>query len=319
MTTGVRGFEYARRTIEVPGAPGTSSVHELAYIDEGSGPPVVMVHGNPTWGYAFRHLVAGLVDRHRVVVGDHVGMGRSSRPAPGTYGYTLDRRIADLTSLIDHAVPDGRVDLVVHDWGGAIGLGWATRHPDRVRRVLAGNTAAFPLPPGRPLPWSLRLARSELGGLLVRRLGVFNLAAVAVGTRGRTPLDVARGYLAPYRSPADRDAVLAFVRDIPLGPGDRAWAPLAATAERLSVLADRPFTICWGLRDPVFTPDLLDEWRRRMPQARIVRLPRAGHLVFDDAADEIVAIARELFAPTRPPARPASELGHPTAPPGAGA
>ena len=302
LDAGVPGFPHPRQVLPVTHttAAGVTHVHELAYVDTGAGPPVVMVHGNPTWGFLFRRLVAGLADRHRVLVPDHIGMGRSARPAPGTYDHTLRSRIADLGAFIDAVVPSGRVDLVVHDWGGAIGLGWATRHPERVGRVLAANTVAFPLPPRRRLPWQLRLARSGPGAVLVRRAGLFNLAALAVGARTRLDRQAVRGYLAPYRTTADRDAVLAFVRDIPVAPGDRAWRPLVDTAARLDALHDSELVICWGLRDPVFTPDLLDEWCRRVPGVRIVRFPDAGHLVLDDAADAILAIARELFEPAGP-------------------
>src|SRR5690606_27871966 len=102
------------------------------------------------------------------------------------------------------------VDLVLHDWGGPIGLGWATRHPERVRSALLLNTAAFPLPDSMDLPWMLRTARSRAGRVLVRRLGAFNLGAVLLGPRRLLSPTVMRGYLDPYRGVADRVAVDQF-------------------------------------------------------------------------------------------------------------
>jgi cis-3-alkyl-4-acyloxetan-2-one decarboxylase len=296
-------YPFARRVLDVGG-------QELAYIDEGprdkgrgdegrgaeaTRPAVLCVHGNPTWGFAYRDLIHGLRTDHRVIVPDHVGMGRSSRPSPGAYPFTLARRIDDLTALVDHVLPRGPVDLVVHDWGGPIGLGWAVRHPERVGRVLVLNTAAFPLPPGEPLPWLLRLARSPVGTAL-SRMGAFSLATLLLGVHHRVSWPVARGYLAPYRSPRDRAAIVEFVHDIPVGPADPAWGPLRETAERLDVLRDHRVVICWGLRDPVFTRSVLAEWRRRLPGATVTELADAGHLVTEDAGDRVLAEARRLFA-----------------------
>lgn len=289
MAVDPRLFPYARRTLDVGG-------QEMAYVDEGSGPPVVMVHGNPTWGFTYRAFIRALVDDHRVIVPDHIGMGRSGRPDPAAYPFTLRRRIADLTELLDRIVPAGPVDLVVHDWGGVIGLGWATTHPERVNRVLAMNTVAFPLPHDERLPAVLRFARTPPGRFLSRQVAAFNLGALPVGARRMLPWPVLRGYLAPYARPSDREAVVRFVDDIPLGEDDPAWWPLAETSAGLDVLRDRQVVICWGMRDPVFSARLLDQWRQRLPGAQIVRFPDAGHLVHEDAPAATVRIARALFA-----------------------
>lgn len=279
------GWDHPVAHLEVGG-------QRIAYVDVGEGPPVVAVHGNPTWGFAFRTLVAGLIDRHRLVVPDHVGMGRSSRPDRDAYPHVLARRIADLEELVDRVVGDGPVSMVVHDWGGPIGLGWAVRHPERVGRILVLNTAAFPLPHGTPLPRLLRVARSALGAAAIVAANSFVVGTVALGAHRRLPTDVARGYLAPYDSPARRTAIRAFVEDIPLAPGDASWDALCDVSDRLEVLDDGRVAICWGMRDPVFTAAILREWRRRLPSARVVELAHAGHLVLEDAAPEVLDVAR---------------------------
>src|SRR5262245_29952549 len=121
----------------------------LHYLDEGRGPPVVMLHGNPTWSFYYRTLVLRLRDRYRCVVPDHVGCGLSDKPDESRYPYTLERRVQDLTALLDHLRFDRDVTLVLHDWGGMIGSAWATRFPERVKRLVVLNTAAFPLPAGK--------------------------------------------------------------------------------------------------------------------------------------------------------------------------
>ncbi len=268
----------------------------LHYVDEGDGPPVVMVHGNPTWSFYYRRLIAALPG-HRRVVPDHIGCGRSDRPDEDRYRYTLARRVADLTALIDHLAL-GPLTLVVHDWGGMIGLAWAVRHLDQVERLVLLNTAAFPLPTGKPLPWQLRLVRdTPLGPFLVRGLNAFCRGAVQSAVT-RRPLEpaVAAAYCAPYDSWAARLAVLRFVEDIPLAPGDAAWDVVTETAARLPLLADKPTLICWGAKDFVFDDAFLARWREILPQAAVHRFADCGHYVLEDAADEIVELVRAFLA-----------------------
>ncbi|MBT3889925.1 MAG: alpha/beta fold hydrolase, partial [Planctomycetaceae bacterium] len=106
--------------------------NRLHYVDEGSGPPVLMVHGNPTWSFYYRHLVQSLQDRYRAIAVDHVGCGLSSKPQ--RYPYTLTQHIQNLTLLMEHLELDG-VHLVVHDWGGPIGLGMAGKFPEKIRSL----------------------------------------------------------------------------------------------------------------------------------------------------------------------------------------
>src|SRR5947207_7725543 len=192
----------------------------LHYLDEGHGPPVVMVHGNPTWSFYYRNLVLRLRGRYRCVVPDHVGCGLSDKPSEAQYPYSLERRIADLAALLDHLKLERDVTLVMHDWGGMIGTAWATRFPERVKRLVVLNTAAFHLPKSKRLPLSLRVGRNTvLGALLIRGLNLFCRAAARwCVTRRPLPPDVRRMYLAPYDSWAHRVAVLKFVQTIPLVP-----------------------------------------------------------------------------------------------------
>lgn len=270
----------------------------LRYTDVGAGPEVVCVHGNPTWAYHYRNLVATLSPDHRVVVPDHLGMGRSDIPEAARYGYDLAARVDDLTALLDELEIGVEVPatLIVHDWGGAIALAWATRHPERVGRLVLCNTAAFPRLDGEPLPWLLRPARMPvLGPLLVQGVNAFVRGTLRLGVRRQqlSP-EIRRGYLAPYRSWRDRRAVLAFVRDIPDRPTGATHSLLTETAAKLHVLADRPTLLLWGLRDPVLTPRYLAEWRRRLPHAEMHVIADAGHLVLEDAPETVPLIVAFL-------------------------
>jgi haloalkane dehalogenase len=269
------------------------------YVDQGAGQTVVMLHGNPSWSYMYRSLIAALSDRYRVIVPDHLGMGASDTPPRSSFPYGLARRVDDLARLLTHLDLDAPVTLVVHDWGGMIGLAWAVEHPDRVHRLVLLNTAAFPLPAGKRLPAALRLARTPLlGPALVRGLNAFALGATVAGVRrGRMPAEVRRGYLAPYRSWRRRAGIQDFLDDIPVRASDRSHGLVAATAARLDRLASVPTLICWGVLDPVFDLDYLAEWQRRLPAAEVHRL-KAGHYVLEDAAEEVAALVDAFLART---------------------
>lgn len=271
---------------------------KLHYIDEGRGEPVVMVHGNPTWSFYYRDLAKALRETHRVIAPDHIGMGLSDKPGEARYRYTFQSRVDDLEGLLEHLGVNGDVTVVAHDWGGAIALAWACRHPERVKRIVLFNTAAFLPPPEKPLPWSLSLARSPLGPLLVQGFNAFCLgAAWLCGARRPLPAAVREGFLAPYDSWANRLAVLRFVQDIPILPAAESHVPVRELGEKLQSLASVPALICWGGRDFVFDMDFLEQWRRRWPQARVRLFEDAGHYVLEDAAEEIIPLVVDFLRP----------------------
>ena len=264
--------------------------HRLHYLDEGSpdDQPVVMVHGNPTWSFYYRNLVNDLKSDHRCLVPDHVGMGLSDRPDDAGYRYTLQSRLDDLGHWLNAVEPERPVDLIVHDWGGAIGMSWAARHPERVRRIVLLNTWAFNIPRHESLPASLKFARTGLGAFLIQRFNAFSGLAVRMATAGKLDKDVASGLVAPYQGePAQRLATLRFVQDIPLKESDPAWSVLDETASRLPALADKPILIAWGGKDFVFNDKVLAIWKEVYPGAEVEYHPDAGHYVLEDAHDRI--------------------------------
>lgn len=282
------GFPATSQTVEVGG-------HALAYVDVRpaveTGPPVVLVHGNPTWSFFFRRFLDPLTAAgRRVLAPDHIGMGRSAKPSESAYPFSFGRRVADFGAFLDAVVPDGPISLVVHDWGGAIALTWAVDHVERLDRLVLLNTGAFPLPPGKALPWSLRAARVPvLGSFAVRRLNAFSLGALVLGTTQRVlPAEARAGLLAPYRRAADRVAVDRFVRDIPTGAGQPSYDRLTRTEQRLELLRDVPSAIFWGMKDPVFDSTVLDHLVGLLPHAEVHRFATAGHYVLEDAGDRVV-------------------------------
>ena len=267
------------------------------YLDEGSGEAVVAVHGNPTWSFYYRDLVRELRDDYRVVVPDHIGCGLSDKPGDEAYDYTLSRRIGDFSRLMDDLGLD-EVNLVVHDWGGMIGLGWAVRNPERVKRLVILNTAAFHLPKSKSFPWQLWMVRdTPLGPLMVRGFNGFARGATHLAcTRKRLSKEVRDAYCAPYDSWADRIATLRFVQDIPLRPGDRGYDIVSDTAARLEVFRDRPVLVCWGDKDFVFDRHFLAVWQRILPEADVHRFADCGHWILEDASEEILPLIRRFLA-----------------------
>jgi haloalkane dehalogenase len=257
-----------------------------------------MLHGNPSWSFYYRRLVEALRGSYRTIVPDHIGCGRSEKPDDARYDYTLARRVDDLEALLDHLGVEGGVTLVLHDWGGMIGMAYAARHPGRIARVVVLNTAAFHLPASKPLPWALRVCRdTPLGPVLVRGLNAFCRGAARVGCKRRPmPRGVRAAYLAPYDSWAHRIAVLRFVQDIPLGPGDRGFDLVTEVQSRLHELAGVPMLIAWGMKDFVFDAHFLDEWVRRFPAAEVHRFDEAGHYVLEDEAERIIPLVRAFLA-----------------------
>ncbi|HLF31288.1 MAG TPA: alpha/beta fold hydrolase [Xanthomonadales bacterium] len=270
----------------------------LHYLDEGprEAPPVLMLHGNPTWSFYYRKLVLALRGRHRCIVPDHLGCGLSRKPDPARYDYRLASRIEDIDTLVNHLGLRQPLALVVHDWGGMIGMAWAVRNPERVARLVLMNTAAFPLPAEKRLPPALALARnSALGAWLVLRLNAFSAIAARVAFKQPVSSEVRKAYTGPYDSPANRIATLRFVQDIPLQVGDPGFDILRNTAEHLDRLGNLPCLIAWGEKDFVFDQSFLRRWLEIYPAAEVHRFADCGHYILEDGGQKLIDTIRSFI------------------------
>jgi haloalkane dehalogenase len=277
-------FPFESRFLDLDG-------HRLHYVDEGSGPAVLMVHGNPTWSFFYRDLIKNLSATQRCIAVDHLGCGLSDKPA--NYNYNLASHIRNLQRLIDSLNLES-FDLVVHDWGGPIGLGAVMEYQHRVNSMVIMNTAAFR---SSRVPLRIRLCRAPvIGNLLVRGLNGFCKPAVFMAVN-RRPLsfDAKRGFLYPYANWTNRVAVSGFVKDIPDREGHPSHSLLAEIEESLSGLSTHKILLAWGGADFCFNQDFLARWQEILPEARTFLVPDAGHYLLEDAGAEIIPEIREFL------------------------
>lgn len=285
-------YPFASRFLELDG-------HRLHYVDEGTGSqPIVCIHGNPTWSFYYRSLIHGLAPQERVLALDHLGCGLSDKPQ--NYPYSLAAHTQNLVAWLDH-LDLRQVLLVVHDWGGAIGLGAAIQRPSRIQKLLILNTGAFP-PPYVPLriaacriPW--------LGSTLIRNFNGFAWPATFMAIHRLKRLDpaVKQGLLFPYQSAADRVAIDHFVRDIPLTTRHPTFSTLQSLEHHLPSLANLPTQLVWGMKDWCFRPECLRKFQQLLPQAHVRQLDDVGHYVMEEAPNEVLDAARSLLSAQSPP------------------
>ena len=267
------------------------------YVDEGHGDPVVMVHGNPTWSFYFRELIKALSSQCRTIVPDHIGCGLSDKPDAIAYDFKLKNRVDDLDYLLDQLGVRENITLILHDWGGMIGMAYAVRYPARVRRLVLMNTYAFLPPADYRIPWVAYFIRhaGPLASLAVLGLNLFSLAALHLNSRQGLAQDVKNGLTAPYNCWNHRIAVLRFVQDIPLSRKDPSYQLAKSVDDQLAIFSDTPILVCWGEHDFVFNHHFLSEWQRRFPKADIHRFSEAGHYILEDVPEKIVPMVRDFL------------------------
>ncbi len=266
----------------------------LHYVDEGprDAPPLLMLHGNPTWSYMYRRPIELLSARgHRCVAFDHMGFGRSDKPAEPRR-YVLANHVANAVALIDE-LDLRNVTLVMHDWGGPIGLGAALERRDRVRALVAMNTWAWELPSF--LPGFLRQFRTDGLGEILALGGNMSVESIPGGMAKREVDPVMMdAYRAPFPDYWSRLGTLAFVRDVPLTEND-ASAPLMGQIHESLPDLDLPLRIIWGMRDHVFVSAFIEQWLMLFPGGDAVELD-ASHYLVEDRPDEVAEAIDEFVS-----------------------
>lgn len=266
--------------------------HRLHYIDEGEGPVIVLVHGNPTWSFYYRNIINSLSKSYRVISLDNIGCGLSDKPQ--NYDYCLENHIQNLTALLCN-LNIKKCSLIVHDWGGAIGMGYAVRHIRNIEKIVILNTAAFR---SKRIPLRIRICRWPIiGELIVRGLNGFAWPATFMAVT--KPMDrlVKKMYLLPYSSWKNRVAVYNFVKDIPLTPAHPSYNTLVEVEKGLPEIKKNniPMLILWGGKDFCFTKHFYLEWRKIFPDAEHHFFNDGGHYILEDHFQEIQPILKSFF------------------------
>lgn len=264
--------------------------YKYHYIDQGVGEPIVMVHGNPTWSFMFRELITEFSKTNRVLAPDHIGCGLSDKPHD--FSYTLETHIDNLEAFILSKNLEN-ITLLVHDWGGAIGLGFAVRHPEKIKRIIITNTAAFSMD---KIPFRIKMGKVPwLGERLIVDMNLFVRCATIMTTKKPLSPQVKQGYLLPFENRADRTAVFQFVQDIPMDPLHPSMETLLGIEHGLWMLRDKPIAIIWGMKDWCFTPKFYERWIDFFPHAETLPLQNAGHLLFEDAPKDMIPFIKHFL------------------------
>ena len=243
----------------------------LHYLDEGEGEVLLFLHGNPTWSFYYRNLIQSFQNKYRCIAPDHIGCGFSDKPQD--YNYTLSTHIDNLEQLVDSlGLKD--ITLVMHDWGGSIGMGLAVRQPKLIKRLVLFNTAAFL---SLNIPFRIELCRKPVIGLLaIRCFNMFVRGVLRFGIKHKGVLteQVRAGYLSPYNTFKNRIGNLRFVQDIPMDSSVQSYSVLENIEKNLKQFNELPILITWGGKD--------------FPSAEIHIIDSAGHLVVEDSAKEVI-------------------------------
>ncbi len=267
--------------------------HKMHYFDEGSGPVILLLHGNPTWSFFYRNVIRELKDSFRLIAPDFLGCGLSDR-TPGTRFRAIDR-INQLEEFTD-ALGLNKFSIVMHDWGGPLGTGFLLRKLECVDRIIYLNTT---LTETESLPPIIKLAATPvIGKILTRHTATFVRLTTTMGAHKKLTPDVVAGYRMPYMTRQRRDAIWDFVADIPFDSDHPTYTQMLEIATGLPKIAQKPVKIIWGLRDPCFHREMLSKVAAHFPKAEILEIPDASHLVLDDAPQIAIPAIREFF--TRP-------------------
>lgn len=247
-------------------------------------PALLLLHGTPTWSFLYRHLLAGLADRHRVIAYDHLGFGRSDRPEG--WGYR-PRDHGRIVGRVVESLELEKVILGVHDFGGPIGLSWALDHVERISGLVLFNTWMWSLE-GTSAARMGRWLSGRIGRALYRRnFSPRILLPLGFADRKRLTREVHRAYLDAFPDPSSRHAPWVFARELAAsGPWyEDLW-------ERREALSDLPSLLLWGMKDPAFGPPALERWEEALPRARVERLEKVGHFPQEEAPEEVVRTLR---------------------------
>lgn len=254
----------------------------MHYVDEGSGDPVVMVHGNPAWSYSYRHLINGLKDKCRCIAPDHIGFGLSDKPAD--WDYLPIHHAENLEALLD-SLQLQKITMVVNDWGGPIGLSFALNHPEKIKKLIILNTWLWSVENDQHFRTFSGIMGGPVGKFMIRNFNFFgkNIVKQAFGDQSKLTPEIHRHYYLHLDTPAHRKGSYIFPKEI---IGSSAW--LQSSWEMKELINNIPTTFVWGMKDIAFREKELNHWVKNWNNGKVVRVAQAGHFPQEIAPELII-------------------------------
>jgi haloalkane dehalogenase len=277
--------------VEYPFQPHFLNVNggKMHYVDEGQGEAIVMVHGTPTWSFLYRNLIKKLSALYRVVAPDHIGFGLSEKPEG--WSYLPEDHARNLEALIN-GLDLRDITLVVHDFGGPIGLSYAIAHPENVKRIVIMNTFMWSLKGDQQFELPGKIFNNPLGRFAYKNLNFSPVVMIrsAWGDKKKLTREIHRHYIQALPTPAERQGTWVFLQQL-LGSSD--W--YQSLWERRDVLRGKPVLILWGMKDIAFKEKELECWKELFPNASVTSFPEAGHFLQEEEGDQIAQIIQNFL------------------------
>lgn len=263
--------------------------HHLHYIDEGQGPTLLFVHGTPTWSFDYRHLIKALRSHFRCIAIDLMGFGLSEKPSD--YDYSTPQHVHTLTAFIEHLhLTD--LHLVLHDFGGVIGMAYALDRPKQVKSITLFNSWLWDSSQEPEFEASSRILKSPLLPFLYRRLNFSPrfLIPKSFYDKKRLHKRTHQHYTRVFRKASERNGPLAFARSI---LNDQKW--FGQLWEKIHRLKQKPILFVWGMQDPFVLPKYLDKYASAFPNARIIKLEECGHFPQEEKKEEVIEAVSQFL------------------------
>jgi len=277
-----------------PFKPSFESINgfNMHYVDEGKGEPIVCLHGEPTWSYLYRNFIIELSEENRVIAPDQMGFGKSD--VPQDKEYRMDEHIDNLTKLL-LKLDLKNITLVIQDWGGPIGLGFAVNNPERIKRLVIMNTSIGVMKADKK-PWYATVEEKGMYEQFI--MNIEGLIKGGIYRKENVTDSMIKAYTTPFPSEEYYIGAFTWPKDIPVGDSHPSASIMMHVRENLDKLSEKEKILIWGMKDPIFPKRTIDWWHRIYPDIETHRIENASHFLQEDAPEEIIEIIMDFLKKT---------------------
>lgn len=275
-------FPYQAHFLEING-------FQMHFVDEGKGDPIVCIHGMPTWGYLYRNFIKELSKTNRVIVPDQMGFGKSE--VPKGKEYRMDEHVKNLKKFI-LKLDLKEITLVVQDWGGPIGFGFAVDYPARIKRLVIMNTSIGVMRENSKPWWEPMEKRGKYKDFIKN---TSNLIKMGIYNKDKITSTLLNAYSAPFPEDDYYSGALIWPKDIPVGNSHPSAKPMLHVRKNLEKLKDKKKILIWGMKDPIFPPKMIDWWKKIYPNIEVHKIEEASHFLQEDVPEQIIKLIQEFL------------------------